>query len=311
MPIITLQDDDRDYLLTIPYYKRARAKAIDGSRWDPELRCWRYPKSDETYLALIAEFGDQLYGAVPDPPGLPAPPVPELEQLRDSNRELRSQLEDLQNTLRELKTTTRDSADQQHRTTDWKSALAERAAMTSQVRSQNTALQEKSAALAGERDELLSRIRTLESQLCQLQQQHVAVSFSRQLADLAARASGPNEHFVRLVRETDVGSEIAVTLTRELETVLRTMLGADTRTDLFELIKQARDAGRISENAKDHAHSLRKARNIIVHSHADEVATQVRTLVCLFSAALVWRELPSGILGAPNPSPRLASAAAT
>src|SRR5216117_2623091 len=83
MPIITLQDDDRDYLLTIPYYKRARAKAIDGSRWDPELRCWRYPKSDETYLALIAEFGDQLYGAVPDPPGLPAPPVPELEQLRD------------------------------------------------------------------------------------------------------------------------------------------------------------------------------------------------------------------------------------
>src|SRR5262245_1644442 len=105
MPIITLQEDNRDYLLTIPAYKRARAKAIDGYHWDPKLRAWRYPKSDKTYFALIAEFGDELYGAVPDPPGLPAPPVPELEQLRDSNRELRSQLEDLQNTLRELETT--------------------------------------------------------------------------------------------------------------------------------------------------------------------------------------------------------------
>ena len=311
MPIITLQEDNRDYLLTIPAYKRARAKAIHGYRWDPQLRCWKYPKSDETYLALIAEFGDELYGAVPDPPGLPAPQVPELEQLRDSNRELRSQLEDLQNTLRELETTTRDSADQEQGTAELKSALAERAAMTSQLRSQNTAIQEKSAALAGERDELLSRIRALESQLYQLQQQHPALSFPRQLADLAARASGPNEHFVRLVREADVGSEIAVTLTRELATVLRTMLGADTRTGLCDLIKQARDAGRISENGADHAHSLRKARNILVHSDADELAIQARALVCLFSAALLWRELPSGILGAPNPSPRLASAAAT
>lgn len=64
----TLQETDNEYLLAINYYQRDRAKGIAGRKWDPDTRCWIYPRNEETYAALMGEFEGEFQGIIPDPP---------------------------------------------------------------------------------------------------------------------------------------------------------------------------------------------------------------------------------------------------
>ena len=48
--------EDRIYL-TIPFLKRAAAKAVDGKRWHKELKKWSFPVIK--YRQLLANFPEQ------------------------------------------------------------------------------------------------------------------------------------------------------------------------------------------------------------------------------------------------------------
>jgi uncharacterized coiled-coil protein SlyX len=299
--MITLQDDAADYVLTIPYYQRDRAKAIDGRRWDANLRCWRYPKTIETYNALIAEFGDELYGAVPAPPGQASPPLPDLPYLLDSNQELRQQLEDVQNTLRALATSTAQQAGHHDRGAELEMLAAQQAATISELRSANSALQQEVAAITNDRDEVRTRFRSLEKRVSELQRATTEPSFPRKLAEIAALASGTDERFAKLLAKSEMTPFVAIELTKALERTLRELLGADQGTSLYDLIYRAREASILTQDAANYAHTLRTARNVIAHLEPQDSTTQARTLMCIFAAALLWRELPKTVTGTPNP----------
>jgi len=64
----TLQETANDYLLATNYYQKDRAKGILGYRWDPKTKCWRFPRTEESYQAIMDEFREDLQGIVPDPP---------------------------------------------------------------------------------------------------------------------------------------------------------------------------------------------------------------------------------------------------
>lgn len=53
------ETDDR-YLLHIDKSQKERAKAISGRCWINSHKAWGYPKTQEVYEALLAEFGDGL-----------------------------------------------------------------------------------------------------------------------------------------------------------------------------------------------------------------------------------------------------------
>ena len=57
---IRISETETQYLLFIPIYQKERAKGISGRTWDPEQKCWIYPRNIRMYKALIEEFADDL-----------------------------------------------------------------------------------------------------------------------------------------------------------------------------------------------------------------------------------------------------------
>lgn len=58
--MIDIQENETEYLLTIPQEQKERARAIKGREWDWKRKVWFYPRTNETYDALIAEFSKDL-----------------------------------------------------------------------------------------------------------------------------------------------------------------------------------------------------------------------------------------------------------
>lgn len=58
--MIDIQENETEYLLTIPQEQKERARAIKGRDWSWKRKVWAYPRTNETYDALIAEFGKDL-----------------------------------------------------------------------------------------------------------------------------------------------------------------------------------------------------------------------------------------------------------
>ena len=69
--MIDLKETDREFLLFVPAPEKERARAIAGYRWNPNRRCWVYPKTPRVYDALLQEFGRELPQIV-----LPRPATP-------------------------------------------------------------------------------------------------------------------------------------------------------------------------------------------------------------------------------------------
>src|SRR5690349_11852374 len=94
--MIEIKQTDKEYLLFIPPVEKDRARAIAGYRWNPNRRCWVYPKTARVYDALLAEFRDEMPDA-----GVPRPDVTvdaetlasEHQRLTDENRALRQELD--------------------------------------------------------------------------------------------------------------------------------------------------------------------------------------------------------------------------
>jgi len=55
---VKLGEGPNEYTAVVPYSQRARAQNIPGRRWDRSRKLWVFPKTQKTYDALIAEFGD-------------------------------------------------------------------------------------------------------------------------------------------------------------------------------------------------------------------------------------------------------------
>lgn len=57
---ITLKETSTEYLLFIHASQKERAKRIQGRDWDGQRRCWVYPRTPDTFNAIVGEFGEDL-----------------------------------------------------------------------------------------------------------------------------------------------------------------------------------------------------------------------------------------------------------
>jgi len=93
--MIALKQTNKEYLLFVPPLQKDRARAIAGYRWNPNRRCWVYPKTLRVYDALIAEFREELPDADLPPPAFEADAdtlAAEHARLVEENRALRIEL---------------------------------------------------------------------------------------------------------------------------------------------------------------------------------------------------------------------------
>ncbi len=76
-----------------------------------------------------------------------------------------------------------------------------------------------------------------------------------------------------------------------MKSELRRVLNCeDQNATTYDLLTQAKDAGVLTAKGLNLAHIIRKQRNVVAHEVTDGQTLQVRILLCLFPAALLWTE---------------------
>lgn len=55
-----LTEFDNNYSLQVPFSEKERAKSIVGYKWNPVMKSWDYPKTEQVLLAITNLFGEYL-----------------------------------------------------------------------------------------------------------------------------------------------------------------------------------------------------------------------------------------------------------
>lgn len=299
--MIRLEATTSQFLLYVPFTENARAKAIDGRRWDPLPKAWAYPKTKRAYDAIIAEFGAELGTHSVEPPSdtairtksLPGEREVVADALRRENDALRSDIQSLRESVDQVVASTKQGAS----ITELQRTLLAREAEIGGVREQ----------LASAR----SRIQELELSGLKLQQDVKESREARlrrpvQRISPAPVANPTNglailQQFVRSCVPTSSslhsrldklagGEYTAVEIGKLVENELRARLGAYEGQSFHDLINHASDTELLSTEGRDFAHIIRKQRNNVVHDNVTKRSFELRGALSLASAGLLWSD---------------------
>ncbi len=304
--MIDIQQTDTEYLLFIPAAQKERARGIEGRRWDPERKCWVYPRSGRVYEALIAEFGDDLVSVSISRPTRPeqnlsqATTVQLNQDLRAENQSLKHNLDRIVESLELIKQTNGNQTATEIQ--DLKTALASRerelADMQRQFERQGKELEESRQIIVrtkAEVDQLQAMNKALKIDADKRKPEvNNSKTYFKRLKNLAIEAAGKNSKFTELVTKLELSDSLPVTLGKELERELRRRLNLNTddkTMKLHDLIVQADDAMILTREGIDLAHFIRKQRNIMAHDGVEQHTCTARMLMSLYAASLLWPEL--------------------
>jgi myosin heavy subunit len=303
--MIDLKQTDTEYLLFIPPAQKERARAIDGRRWDPDRKCWVYPRTVRMFDALIAEFGDDLLSISITRPtrseqnGPPAGAVRSAANLQAENQSLKDDLAKIQESLEIIKNANGNAKTAEVQTL--KVTLASRETELAEIR-RKLELQEKELhhtkqqlrEIENKADQLQSQNNILQREVTNRQTniEEIKAQLRRMIVQYAIDASGKNTKFTQIIEKTEMNYSFCVAIGRELERELRQRLKVDEKTtSLYDLIAQANDAGILTPDGVDLAHFIRKQRNKMAHDGADPQTYLARMVLSLYAAALLWPEL--------------------
>jgi hypothetical protein len=116
------------------------------------------------------------------------------------------------------------------------------------------------------------------------------------LIDLALDAANNDAHFAEIVRDAEIGDQLALRLHSELVSALAALLpGGNETSSLHELLTYARGHEILSPEEIDLAHTIRAQRNVVAHPKKSQNSTKARVLLVLYAAALLWPELTNKI----------------
>jgi myosin heavy subunit len=304
--MIKLEETADEYLLFVPISQKDRAKRIAGREWDRKRLCWVYPKTRLVYNALITEFRNELE---------PNNHVRrrklrdktrdkqvghKIDWLRKENERLRAKLKDMQDTLNTV-------------VNDKKLAEEHVSALQVQVASREkkiTAVTERLRKVESEREEveeaarkakakevnLRAKNKELRAEIKKIESKEVAPKkpIGPLLLDIAKEIAQGEPRFLSLIDRFGLDPSLAVQLGMELERELRSLLNpAEGSLKSDELIRYARDAGILSRIGKCLADTIRIYRNILAHEPDTRTDVLEGTVVPLFAASLLWRQLPA------------------
>lgn len=307
--MIRIEEDDSSLFLFVPYNERERAKKVEGRRWDPERKCWIYPKTARVYDALIAEFGDELpISGVKRPSEAASAPtakqaVAVTQRLEFENENLVKDLASIRESLELIQssTPTRQKSEQvrvllAERETELVTARAELAVAQREIGRLEIAVtaanRDMSRAMA-ERDSLKEHLK-----------QHSSVTVDRKSKDtdgrlgvfaglrrMARLTAANSPEFCLFLDGHTFGDSSPIEFGKLLERVLRTKLRTYDKLSLHDLIKQAEDAELLTDEGADFAHLIRKQRNQLAHDNASRITYDMRSVLSTSASALLYSEL--------------------
>jgi hypothetical protein len=291
--MVKIAETDREYLVTVPFDHRERAKAIDGRSWDPELKCWRYPKTAKTYDALLAEFGDDLVTLdVRRPEPIPGDDAERLRR-RDTDPAIQSQVDQLTSEIRRLRNSVAPEADRHRLEQAYRVTLREAEGLQLRLRDRMQELLDLRRELdvvSGEAARLRDEVSALkESGPRKVESEPNMVE---QLREAAILATGRDPVYTSMLAAVPLKNDFTVELVKRLEDCLKRMVHSSTNSTLYDLIQMSRDAEKLTADQADLAHTIRRQRNILAHEREDPRVQTGRMYLTLFASALLWPYLP-------------------
>lgn len=292
---IQITETETEFLLSIHASRKERAKEIPSYRWDTERRCWVYPKTARSYDALIDEFGDDLIGDLTiTRPSKPA--QTKTEDLQIENQGFKEEILEIRKTLELISGKASDSRISE--THALQSTLAAKEIELTEIRHRTQDLERRIEEQRSETQEYFKEVKRLRGANQRFQQEleqhsnHGSQAHIQQwLRETIKDATGRNEKFCLIADQLRFDATLPIQLLKELRSELRRVLNCDDQNaTMYDLLAQAQDAGVLNARGINLAHLIRRQRNIVAHEVTDEYALQVRTLLCLFAAALLWTE---------------------
>ncbi len=278
--MIRLTETNNEYLLAIPAAQRERAKGIQGRRWNPQLRRWVYPRTNRTYDALVAEFGDDL--TQESDFTHPSSDREQEDRERQATADLLEKVEGISQTM---------------------SKLLRFLSHTDNERTETLMLQEEEIRfLKGqliERDEetyaLQDRYDQLEKKYGRLIKETTEQPYSDRdevVMAMAMEVMGHDRVFGEQLKKMRIDGTLPLKVAGLMEGHLKNLLRSEG--PLNELLRELDDIYVLDRYAVDIAHMLRKQRNKVAHlgEPEDPRIEMGRALFCLFGAALLFPELP-------------------
>lgn len=312
--MIKLIHTPSEYLIALPYEERSRAKQIQNYRWDPKEKLWRYPRNEKTLLAIMMEFG---------------PDETEVEFRKILPEDADKDIESLVASLEGDVVRQRDILDQKaeliaaHKDNIKKSeeliALSEILIEQKQVfidlfcEAQKYGFPEdgeleglvhftkaayegnyKHADLAVELATTRAKLDVANKQIAKLRRSTESPGGDGFRTTLLHEAWG-EESMPQVLRDFSFDARGAIDLQNYLSTFLSKELkkGAQ-RSPFADLIREAQDAGVLSDSAARVAHTLRIQRNFFAHECVSTSEVLPRASLCLYSFIIVYRELLGG-----------------
>ena len=273
---IILEETDTELLLYIHISEKERAKGIRGRRWDPDRRCWVYPKNEETYNEILSEFGDEL----DDRSSSLATQSPAYAKLKARHDELETDAalarEALEKAAEALKAAATQLAEEQARVQSLTKKVSDWQAVAKKLESENNRLASQ-LETAGKAAPTTSNLPALAKHA-------------------AATATGNDPAFESFLKKVKLDNHFPIQVAGELSNKIKGLLGNQSVTDLYTALLAAGKRNLLSPDALDAAHAIRKQRNVFAHPEdnedIDRRSNVARIYYCLFAAALVWPELP-------------------
>ena len=252
---VHIEQTDTEFVLSLPYDQRQRAKSIEGYRWEPERKSWVFPWTGRVYEALIAEFGDDLVTLTITRPQLPNSAA-QTAALQTENQSLKDELADIRNTLQLI-----SQANQQGQSSEvcaLQSALPSRenelATLRGQLQKQEKEIQNISQQLVESHREAEHLRTTLTASQAEQNKRQGSratpgASVEALLKQKAKEATGNDPVVMEMIDQLKMDATFPIELGKCLEHKLRMLLDcADRSLTLHDLITQAKDAEFLSED---------------------------------------------------------------
>jgi hypothetical protein len=298
MSSIRLEATSTHLLLFVPFSENARAKSIDGRRWEPTRKGWAYPRTAAAYDAIIAEVGDELAPhAVQRPKGshqpksLPQDKEVAADALRRENEALRGDLQGLKETVEKVLASTQKNADITALQRTLLARESEIAKLRVNLAAAQSRIQELELAELKLREDIRKdRENRLKRAVERVKTQPMTKDRLTAVRHFVETEVGAHSTLPARLQGIPLGDHTSLHIGNLVEKELRARLGAYENHSFHQLINQAADTEVLSTEGRDFAHTIRKERNNVAHDNVAKKSYVLRGALSLVCMGLLWSD---------------------
>ena len=160
------------------------------------------------------------------------------------------------------------------------------------LKNDNEILEVKVLGLESERDEYISIVEQLTSEVASLNEQSSSSNIEQDIKDISKKCAGNNPNFNKIIDGLEFGPYLPIEITDHVVKCLSKKINhPNPNPNFFDLIKEGEDMGVLDQEASDYLHTLRKQRNDFAHGGVDFKVRMSRVLLVITAASLVWSKL--------------------